>query len=158
VSTSAVARIKDVVVSARARRFPARMDAFPALAAFAEAACRDAGLGRDDVLRLRLVLEELFTNTVRHGHGGDSDRSVEVALEVTPRKITLVYEDTAPPFDPLAPPASTDAADTVPVGRLGLALVRGLARDPTYERVEGRNRLRLSLYGSPEPPGARPPS
>jgi hypothetical protein len=71
---------------------------------------------------------------------------------VTPRKITLVYEDTAPAFDPLAPPASTGAAGAPPVGRLGLVLVRGMARDLTYERVEGRNRLRFSLYGSTTPP------
>jgi anti-sigma regulatory factor (Ser/Thr protein kinase) len=130
------------------------MDAFPALAAFAETACREAGLGSGDVLRVRLLLEELFTNTVHHGHGGDSNQPIEVALELTPRKITVVYEDTAPTFDPLASPAA--AVDPAAEGRLGLVLVRGMAHDLMYERIDGRNRLRLSLIASAKP--RRPPS
>ncbi len=139
-------------MSVRARRFPARMDAFPALAAFAETVCREAGLGSGDVLRVRLLLEELFTNTVHHGHGGDSDQPIDVVLELTPREITIVYEDTAPMFDPLAslaPPIA--AADAAPEGRLGLVILRGMAHDLLYERVDGRNRLRLSLNASTKP-------
>ena len=136
-------------MSVRARRFPARMDAFPALAAFAETACREAGLGSGDVLRVRLLLEELFTNTVRHGHSGDSDRPIEVALELDTGKITVVYEDTAPTFDPLASEPSSDAA---PEGRLGLVLLRGMARDLLYVRIDGRNRIRFSVHASGQPP------
>lgn len=138
-------------MSCRARRFPARMDVFPSVAAFAETACRDARLGSSDALRLRLLLEELFTNTVHHGHGGDSDRPIDVTLEVTRGNVTVVYEDTARAFDPLAAPAPSGAADEPPVGGLGLVLVRGMAPDLTYERVEGRNRLRFSLHRSAEP-------
>ena len=149
-------------MSVRAGRFPARMDAFPALAAFAETACRETGLGSGDVLRVRLLLEELFTNTVHHGHGRDSDEPIEVALELTAaREITIVYEDTAPMFDPLASPAPpTATADAAPEGKLGLVLVRGMAHDLLYERVNGRNRLRLSLNASPKPrrPRHRPAS
>ena len=136
-------------MSVRARRFPARMDAFPALAAFAETACREAGLGSGDVLRVRLLLEELFTNTVRHGHSGDSDRPIEVALEPDTGKITVVYEDTAPTFDPIASEPSSDA---VPEGRLGLVLLRGMARDLLYVRLDDRNRIRFSVHASGEPP------
>ncbi len=131
-------------MSVRVRRFTARMDSFPDLAAFAETACRDARFGRADMLRLRLLLEELFTNTVRHGHGGDSDRPVDVALDVSPGKIGVVYEDSAAAFDPLAQRLPSIDAE-VPIGRLGLALVRGMAADLVYERVEARNRLRFSL-------------
>ena len=135
-------------MSGRARRFPARMDAFPALAAFAETACREAGLGSGDILRVRLLLEELFTNTVRHGHSGDSDRPIEVALELDTGKITVVYEDTAPTFDPLM---SAPSSDATPEGRLGLVLLRGMARDLLYVRIDGRNRIRFSVHASGEP-------
>jgi serine/threonine-protein kinase RsbW len=131
-------------VTVRRQRLPARMDAFATLAAFADRAARDAGFAKDDALRLRLVLEELFTNTVHHGHGGDSDQPVDVVLDVTQGQIRLTYEDTAPAFDPLTPPAPRPAA-VPPVGQLGLALVRGMARELSYERIGGRNRLALSL-------------
>lgn len=135
-------------MTVRRQRIPARMDAFATLAAFAEGAARDAGFAKDDALRLRLVLEELFTNTVHHGHGGDSDQPVDVVLDVTAGQIRLTYEDTAPAFDPRTQPAPRRAAAR-PVGQLGLALVRGMARELSYERVGGRNRLALSLPGSP---------
>jgi serine/threonine-protein kinase RsbW len=137
---------------AHARRFPARMDAFPDIAAFVEAVCRDAGVGTADVLRVRLVLEELFTNTVSHGHGGDSDEPVDVAVDVTltPRRIALTYEDGAPAFDPRTPPPPPGGtAEERPVGHLGLVLVRAMARDVAYDRVEGRNRVRLWLGVGP---------
>ena len=141
--TRSVGRIKGVFVTVRRQRFPARMDAFNALAAFANGACRDAGFGHDDTLRMRLVLEELFTNTVSHGHGGDSDRPVDIVLEATPGRIRITYEDTAPAFDPRMPPPAP--AEERPVGHLGLVLVRSIARELSYERVEGRNRLGFSL-------------
>src|ERR1041384_1611982 len=56
----------------RTAMFLARIDRLRALREFLERFCADAGLGGDQCLRLNLVLEELFTNTVRHGHRGDS--------------------------------------------------------------------------------------
>jgi serine/threonine-protein kinase RsbW len=139
--------IKDLLVTVRRQRIPARMDALVTLAAFADSAARDAGLARDDALRLRLVLEELFTNTVHHGHGGDSDQPVDVALDVMPGHIRLTYEDTAPAFDPRTPLAQGSAEER-PVGQLGLVLVRSMAREFSYERIGGRNWLSLLLPGS----------
>lgn len=131
-------------MTVRRQRFPARMAAFTALAAFAEGACRDAEIGGDDVLRLRLVLEELFTNTVHHGHGADSDQPVDVVLDVTPGQIRLTYEDTAPVFDPRTPLAE-DPLEERPVGHLGLVLVRSMVEELCYERIEGRNRLTFAF-------------
>jgi len=134
-------------VSCRSEVFPARMDAFPKVAAFAEQVCATGGVGRDDCLRLLLVLEELFTNTVVHGHGGDSDAPVTVALDVRPGGIGVTYEDTAPRFDPLAAveaqPDPAVALDERPVGGLGLLLIARMAASLEYSRLEGRNRLAL---------------
>jgi anti-sigma regulatory factor (Ser/Thr protein kinase) len=127
------------------------MDAFAALAAFADGAARDAGFGRNDLLRLRLVLEELFTNTVRHGHGGDSDHPVDVTFDVTCGRVRVTYEDVAAEFDPCTPPLRAPAEER-PVGELGLILVRTWARDLAYQRIEGRNRLTLSLSASGQDP------
>jgi serine/threonine-protein kinase RsbW len=138
--------IKAVFVTVRRQRFPARMNAVAALAVFSNGACLDAGLNRDDVLRMRLVLEELFTNTVSHGHGGDSDQPIDVVLDVTPGLVRVTYEDTAPAFDPCTPLPLPEEEFTI--GHLGLVLVRSIARELAYERIEGRNRLSFSL-GSP---------
>jgi anti-sigma regulatory factor (Ser/Thr protein kinase) len=129
--------------------FAARMEAFPRVAALVEEAGAAAGFGREDRLRLRLVVEELFTNTVAHGHGQDSDAPVRLACAIRPGEVTLTYEDSAPPYDPLGPGRSPDAAlaEQRPPGGFGVALVASLARDLRYTYANGKNRLLLTVRG-----------
>src|SRR3970040_70432 len=82
--------------------FPARLQGLRGIRTFAERFCEAAGISREPCLRLNLVLEELFTNTVRHGHGKDSDAPVWVTLARGSDAVGVVYEDTAPPFNPYA--------------------------------------------------------
>jgi anti-sigma regulatory factor (Ser/Thr protein kinase) len=104
----------------------------------------------DDRLRLALFVEELFTNTVTHGHGGDSDATVRIGLVATAGEWVLLYADGAPAFDPLARAAEmrdeleAELADR-PVGHLGLPLLLQMAHRVAYRQVHGRNRLILAL-------------
>src|ERR1044072_4214177 len=82
--------------------------------------CTRQGVGREHCLRINLVVEELFTNTVRHGHRGDSDAPVWLSVDAEPNEVHIVYEDTAPPFNPYALFAS--APDTT----LSLRRIGGL--------------------------------
>jgi serine/threonine-protein kinase RsbW len=130
------------------RIFPARRDALPQVEAFLAEVCEAAGLDREMGLRVTLLVEELFTNTVVHGHGADSDAPVRLACEVAPGHITLVYEDTAPPHDPFAAVASPDPAAGVqdrPVGGLGVLLVSAMAQQVEYRRAHDRNRISLVI-------------
>lgn len=132
--------------------FPARLDAFPLVAAFVEEVCGAASFGRDDRLRLTLILEELFTNTVEHGHGGDSEAPVHIALDVQPGRVGVTYEDTGPRFDPFAagvePPDADVALDLRPVGGLGLLLVFRMSASVEYTRLVDRNRIALVVTAS----------
>ena len=129
---------------------PARMDRLGQAIAFVESFCAGRGVARADMLRLSLVVEELFTNTVMHGHGGDSDAPVRIALGADGGELELAYDDTAPPFDPLAhaarssPGIAGDASEPQ-VGKLGIALVAGIAARLGYAREDGWNRLRVVL-------------
>jgi anti-sigma regulatory factor (Ser/Thr protein kinase) len=131
--------------------FPASRDALPRVRSFVEDACDRAGISHAHCLRLMLVVEELFVNTVVHGHGGDTDAPVRLRLTVTPEAIAVRYEDTARPFDPFAtveaPDAGTDLAER-PVGGLGVRLIRSMAQDIRYGRCEGWNRVTLRLSRS----------
>ncbi len=132
------------------RIFPARRNALPQVEAFLAEVCADAGLDRAMCLRVTLLVEELFTNTVVHGHGADSDAPVRLDCEVAPGRITLVYEDTGPPHDPFAVVARPDPDANVqdrPVGGLGVLLVSAMARHVEYRRADDRNRISL-VFGS----------
>ncbi|MGH7390071.1 MAG: ATP-binding protein [Candidatus Rokuibacteriota bacterium] len=125
--------------------FPARLEAFPRIAAFVEGVCAGAGVPRADCLRLTLVVEELFVNTVVRGHGGDSDAPVHLALDLQPGRIRVSYADRGPAFDPFARPPECGDVDERPVGGLGLILVRRLSSDFEYSRAEGGNRIDLVI-------------
>ena len=126
------------------------MDALADAIEFVEAFCADRGVAESDALRLSLVLEELFTNTVVHGHGGDSEAPVRLALRADDSHLELTYEDSAPPFDPLDHVAKspidppTSLVDR-PVGQLGIPLIVNMAERIAYARADGCNRIRLVL-------------
>jgi serine/threonine-protein kinase RsbW len=133
-----------------ARDFAARYASIAATAAFANDYCARHGIDRTRALKLTLILEELLTNTIEHGHGAESDATVRVLLRAAPEGLVMGYEDSAPPFDPTDPGAQAAAAlddplDDRPVGGLGLRLIDGLASAVGYCREHGRNRLWLTL-------------
>lgn len=132
------------------RSFPARLGALPDTAAFVRSFCDRLGVARQDALRLTLVVEELLANTIGHGYGRESDAPVSVTLSLQDRRVALLYEDAAPPYNPLdkiddARGEATDTVEARPVGGLGLSLVFGFMRNPRYARENDRNRLWLEL-------------
>src|ERR1044072_2655033 len=92
----------DVSRGASAATFPARASELRRIGTFLNDFCTRGGGGREHCLKLNLVVEGLFTNTVRHGHRGDSDAPIWVSVDSTPGAVYVPYEDTAPPFNPYA--------------------------------------------------------
>ena len=132
------------------RHFPARLSALPDTAMFAQAFCTGNHVARDDSLRLTFIIEELFTNTVTHGYGGDSDATIHIALSLTDAGVAVVYADAAPRHDPLARLADAPTRPTMPlelrpVGGLGVRLVDAMAANVRYEYAGGKNRISLTL-------------
>ena len=134
----------------RRQTFRARLDEGPTLAAFLEAAV--AGMGDRISMRLRLVVEELFVNTVTHGHGGDSDAPVDITLLIAEDRVVLTYVDVAPPFDPFAEvqePEIDVALEHRTLGRLGVFLVTKFATRYEYARAGEANRVIVELPAGP---------
>jgi serine/threonine-protein kinase RsbW len=133
------------------RRFVARMESMAVIRKFIDESCERARLGREDCLKLHLIVEELFTNTVTHGYGGESDSPVWIALEPCAGGMALSYEDEGPPHDPLGSFRPMDTSRMItqqPVGGLGVKLIRKLATDVNYRRYQDRNCIRLIFPAS----------
>ena len=136
------------------RVFQARLAAAADGSAFAQDFCERHGVGHGDALRLALIVEELFVNTVRHGYRQECDAPIRIGLSREREEIALFYEDAAPRYDPLArlskPPASlAEPLEARPVGGLGVYLVGRLVRNARYAHEDGCNRLWLSLPCAP---------
>jgi anti-sigma regulatory factor (Ser/Thr protein kinase) len=151
ITVADVGRVRMEGASQQVQVFPARMSELPDVAAFTTRACDAAGFDRDACLRLVLLVEELFANTVAHGHGQDSDAPVRIAFDVEAGRVRLLYEDTGPAHDPFAsitPPDEAAEVEDRPVGGLGILLIAAMARDVEYRRADGRNRIALVVTGS----------
>lgn len=118
--------------------------------AFAESFCAARSVRQRDALRLAFIVEELFTNTVTHGHGGDSGASVTVGLALNGGEVVLAYTDCAPAHNPLDhfqgdPGTLATTLSMRPVGGLGTYLIGHLIETGRYRREDGRNILELTL-------------
>jgi anti-sigma regulatory factor (Ser/Thr protein kinase) len=128
--------------------FPSRLEAWRDARAFIEAFCSAAAVEREACLKANLVLEELFLNTVRHGHRGGSDAPVWIGLSAQDGEVEVTYEDRAPPFNPFAPGTHDMLQALAGVrreGGLGVLLAQGLTAHAEYAYLFGRNRIRLTL-------------
>jgi anti-sigma regulatory factor (Ser/Thr protein kinase) len=95
------------------------------------------------IMRLQLVVEELFVNTVTYGHGGDSEAPVDVSVCIDADRVTLVDEDNAPAFNPFAKVEPPDPAASLETERrpLGVFLITQLAERCDYAGTANRNRV-----------------
>ncbi len=105
---------------------------------------------------LDLVLEELFTNIVRHAFDDDQPQRIGVRVESDGGHLTVVIEDSGKPFNPLDyPPADCDLLlEERRVGGVGIHLVRRLSEAAAYVREGGRNVVMVRLSAGAGPPTA----
>lgn len=138
------------MTSSDQRCFEARLAELGPAIEFVESACAAHGVPRRDALRLAFIIEELFTNTVMHGHGGDCAAPVDLALGFEPGVVVLDYSDSAPAYNPLdhfhgEPSGIATTVSMRPVGGLGAYLVGQLIETGRYRREGERNLLHLRL-------------
>ncbi|MET4576048.1 ATP-binding protein [Ottowia thiooxydans] len=100
------------------------MSDLPALEALIERACTRVGASAEVLSELRLAVEEVFTNILRHGYRS-STGPITVTVTTTPLAIAVTLADAAPDFDPasLAVPDTSSDWQGRQVGGLGWHLV-----------------------------------
>lgn len=103
-----------------------------------EGACAARHIHNDLLSRCRIVVEELFTNTIKYGYGGECDKPVRVSVS-TGEHLSVTLEDEAGTFDPTLWKPQDDEPERV--GQAGIALVLGLSSRVVYEEIPGGNRI-----------------
>ena len=104
------------------------------------------GLPPGTAVEVRLVIEEVFTNIVKHAHpGGGGEHPVTLRLALGPDWLELEFVDDGGAFDPrahrggeLAKPFRQRAD-----GQMGIPLFLGLVDECAYRREGGGNHLLL---------------
>jgi serine/threonine-protein kinase RsbW len=104
------------------------------------------GVPSHAVMKVRVALEEMILNLINHATGL-AGSPIDVRLEAEPGRVIVWIEDEGDPFDPRSVPQfdTTQPLEARRAGGMGIALVRGFVSEMHYERLSGRNRLRLVI-------------
>lgn len=98
---------------------------------------------------LRLCVEEAVANVVMHGvpAGGTDAGTVTLRLHADAETVCIAIEDHCAAFDPLhvTPPKKPSNLAEAQEGGLGIHLMRQFVRSIDYARLDGTNRLTLTI-------------
>jgi len=114
------------------RRFPRQLSSLQPMAQFVADYVGARGFDREHCYTVDLLVEELFTNMLRHGKGGGPEVSLRLGGEREEVVLTLRDFD-VDSFDPTAsPPPRSEGSE----GGLGLRLIRRISDSIRYEYVD----------------------
>jgi serine/threonine-protein kinase RsbW len=106
------------------------------------------GVDGDAIFAIETVIEEIATNAIKYGFG--ASRKGRIILEVTAAatRAELVIEDNGAAFDSTeAPDPDVDRPlEDMPVGGLGIHLVRSMTDGFVYRRVNDHNQVRVWVH------------
>ncbi len=110
----------------------------------------DEGVPPDSVNRVRLVVEELVVNIIRHAFDDGAEHTIVLDVRTEPRRVQVTIEDDGKPFDPReAPePVLRGPLEERRTSGYGIYIVKHMTRALEYARVTGKNRVRAIIeYG-----------
>ncbi len=104
------------------------------------------------VYSLRLVLEELLSNTVKYGYSDPDPHTISIWISVNSDVIQVELTDDGHPFDPTGHPVPDilRRIESGEDGGFGIELVRRICRHIAYRRDQHGNRLSVHI-GSFDP-------
>jgi serine/threonine-protein kinase RsbW len=102
---------------------------------FVESACRRVGADENVSYAVRLAVEEVCTNIIKHGYKGKSPGLIALTFQGDQKEITITIADRARPFSPDNAPAPNLSADwnERQIGGLGWHLVKHMMDQVLYE-------------------------
>jgi anti-sigma regulatory factor (Ser/Thr protein kinase) len=116
-----------------------------------EALASEHSISDKVLFAIDLCLEEALSNIIRHGYSGDPGHFIAVEFAVREGgELTFCVEDSAPPFNPLAPaaagqPVSIAALDAGKAGGQGIRLLQRFANKLSYDQLPVGNRLTIGF-------------
>jgi anti-sigma regulatory factor (Ser/Thr protein kinase) len=124
---------------------PGKLDSLSAIGQYVNTAALAAGLDKKVSYRLRLAVDEVATNSIIHGYEESGlTGDLVVRSEMNQEMLTIIVEDTAPPFDMRSLVERPDHIDKPveerPIGGLGVYLTLKNVDEFDYEYVNNRNR------------------
>ena len=95
--------------------------------------------------KIKLAVEEAVTNVIDYAYPNDIEGNINITIEADESRIRFILTDSGAEFDPtgVSKADTTLTVEERPIGGLGVFLVRNLMDSINYERVDGKNVLRM---------------
>jgi anti-sigma regulatory factor (Ser/Thr protein kinase) len=127
------------------RRFPRDVASLEAIYGFVREFLAERGIGPEAAYDVDLIAEELFTNMVKYGRGGEPE--ISIALDWSAPTLTFCIRDFGGErFDPTQAPEvdTTRPIEERRAGGLGIHLVRRIADRLQYAYEDHGNTIRVT--------------
>jgi serine/threonine-protein kinase RsbW len=107
--------------------------------------CRVNGISEDDMFNVRLVLDEAVINVIVHGYEDAAEHAINVGLVLDAARVLSIHiDDDGIAYNPLdAPEPRFDLP--IEQRRIGVHIMKTLARDVRYRREADRNHLDIQV-------------
>ncbi|MCP4178018.1 MAG: ATP-binding protein [bacterium] len=104
-------------------------------------------LSNKSIYNITLIVEELITNTIRHGYADEQKHEIFVDISTSNEHIKITIKDDGAEFNVLEhPPPELDIPlRDMKVGGLGIHLVKNLAKNISYRRKNNANIITIKL-------------
>jgi sigma-B regulation protein RsbU (phosphoserine phosphatase) len=115
------------------------------LNAFVKSATASLNMETGLANQIKLAVEEAVTNIIDYAYPTDTEDNISVTIEADESRIRFILCDSGAEFDPtgVSKADTTLTVDERPIGGLGVFLVRNLMDSINYERIDGKNILRM---------------
>ncbi len=125
---------------------PADFDALGPTLKKVSRTCRKVKVAVMTILKIELLLEELFINSIGHGKEDSSKEFIWIHLEQQEDMLLITYADAAPPYNPLntgrySPEEASNTLEENQLTEVGLILIRNSPFDLSYAYENGRNQI-----------------
>ena len=105
------------------------------------------GLAPESIRKIKLIIEELLTNTIKYGDTNEGKGLIELNIFLNRKSLRMELCDDAKPFDPIEYKSNSPSGsiENLKIGGLGLIIVKKSCRRMKYERYGDKNLLSLTV-------------
>lgn len=123
----------------------AKVDNLNEVIAFIDEQLEAADCPMKTQMQIDIAVEELFVNIAHYAYAPNVGQAVITAVLSPDRKMSITFEDSGMPYDPLAKedPDITLSAEEREIGGLGIYMVKKSMDDMYYEYRDGKNILTI---------------
>jgi sigma-B regulation protein RsbU (phosphoserine phosphatase) len=97
---------------------------------------------------IKMVFDEMLNNIISYAFRQDKEHEIEIKIELTTNRLTMIISDDGVPFNPfgIKAPDIDLPLDQRKIGGLGLHLVRNVMDEVSYQRKIEKNVVTLTKF------------